>query len=167
MPSISLWAAYNIVAPGVSYTPLDLIPTNLFSTMSRSPIPFSPPILLRYTKRSYGSSITVPSSLLRTFTGIPSLNVTTILVSFSGASWGITIFTSILFCIPYIGSSRIPASWLICMRFSSSLYGFERLALTGIFFSAAYFKRSVLPLNVARNSGSFHGAITLMSGLSE
>jgi hypothetical protein len=32
----------NKVPPGVSYTPLDLIPINLFSTKSTLPIPFLP-----------------------------------------------------------------------------------------------------------------------------
>lgn len=38
IPSISLWAMCKTVAAGVSYTPLDFIPTNLFSTISKSPI---------------------------------------------------------------------------------------------------------------------------------
>ena len=33
---------YNTVPPGVSYTPLDLIPINLFSTRSTLPIAFLP-----------------------------------------------------------------------------------------------------------------------------
>ena len=36
-----------MVQPGVSYTPLDFMPTNRFSTMSILPIPFSPATLLR------------------------------------------------------------------------------------------------------------------------
>ena len=40
--SIALWAFIKRVPPGVSYTPLDLIPKNLFSTKSTLPIPFLP-----------------------------------------------------------------------------------------------------------------------------
>ena len=40
--SIALWALISNVPPGVSYTPLDLIPKNLFSTKSTLPIPFLP-----------------------------------------------------------------------------------------------------------------------------
>ena len=42
MLSMALWAARSTVPPGVSYTPLDFIPTNLLSTMSMRPMPLAP-----------------------------------------------------------------------------------------------------------------------------
>ena len=46
--STALLATKRIEPPGVSYTPLDFIPTNLFSTKSNLPMPFFPPISFKY-----------------------------------------------------------------------------------------------------------------------
>ena len=52
--SIALCAAYNKVPPGVSYTPLDLIPINLFSTRSTLPMPFFPARIFNLSKSLSG-----------------------------------------------------------------------------------------------------------------
>ena len=56
MLSIARCAFNKIVPPGVSYTPLDLIPTYLFSTISTLPIPLAAPNLLSFSKRLKGES---------------------------------------------------------------------------------------------------------------
>ena len=52
--SIALCALIKRVPPGVSYTPLDLIPKNLFSTKSTLPIPLLPAKLLSFDSNLAG-----------------------------------------------------------------------------------------------------------------
>ncbi len=59
-------AAYNTVPAGVSYTPRDFIPTNLFSTMSKIPTPCFAAISL-----SFSISLTPSSFSLLSAIGIP------------------------------------------------------------------------------------------------
>ena len=49
-----LRALIKRVPPGVSYTPLDLIPKNLFSTKSTLPIPFLPAMSLSFVNSLAG-----------------------------------------------------------------------------------------------------------------
>ena len=52
--SIARWALIKIVPPGVSYTPLDFIPKNLFSTKSTLPIPFLPAMSFSFVNNLAG-----------------------------------------------------------------------------------------------------------------
>ena len=59
----------NKVPPGVSYTPRDFIPINLFSTKSTLPIAFLPAIKFNFSKSLEGDSF-----LPLTVIGSPFLN---------------------------------------------------------------------------------------------
>ena len=74
-----------MVPPGVSYTPLDFIPTTRFSTISIIPIPFAPP-------SSFNLVIISETFIFSPFraTGIPDSKLSEISVSLSGAFCGVT-----------------------------------------------------------------------------
>ena len=111
------WASIRMVPPGVSYTPLDFIPTTRFSTISTIPIPCLPPssFNLRITSETF---MDTPFTLV----GIPFSKAMVTYSPSSGASSGVTPNTSICLKLGSLeGSSSSRPSWLICHKFRSRL----------------------------------------------
>ena len=112
--SIALLEARRISPPGVSYTPLDFMPTNLFSTISILPIPFSPPILFNLARSLAGDSF---SPLIEIKS--PLKNSKSIIVGVLGASSQeiVLVYIDSFGCAQ--GSSKIFPSYDVCRRFAS------------------------------------------------
>ncbi len=134
--------------------------------MSMRPIPWRLPISFRYWNSSSGRSRTVPSSRFSTRVGMPSLNVRAMRPGVSGARSGGVVREYTSSPATCSGSSSTPASCEMWSRLSSSLNGLALVAVTSIPCCSANASSSCRPLKCARNSGSFHGASTLIVGCS-
>ena len=75
-----------MVPPGVSYTPLDFIPINLFSTKSTLPIPFLPATSFNLSSNFSGLNFFPLIAI-----GSPFLKLIVILVVLFGAFSGDTV----------------------------------------------------------------------------
>ena len=82
-----MWAVYKISPPGVSYIPLDFIPTNLFSNISTIPIPCLQPSLSKVSSNSIGDN-----SILLIFLGTPCSKYISTYSALSHASSGDWVF---------------------------------------------------------------------------
>ena len=151
--SIALLACNKIVPPGVSYTPLDFIPTNLFSTISILPIPFLPPKSFSFLRRFAGVRCLSFIAI-----GSPFLNSIVISVGSFGACKGLMVLENICSCGSIHGSSRIFPSAETCKRFASTLNGASPLLsfVIVIWCFSAYRINFVLD----ESSHSLQGAIT-------
>ena len=129
--SIALCASNKIVPPGVSYTPLDFIPTVLFSTKSFLPIPFLPPIKFKIFIAKYGESLR-----LFIFNKFPFLKVNVIFSPLLLALLGVFVILYIFSSGLFQGSSKIFPSYEMCNKLASIEYGgsFFLLPGTGILF---------------------------------
>ena len=116
--SIARWANVKTVPPGVSYTPLDLIPINLFSTRSTLPIPFFPATSFNFLNSFAGDSF-----LLFKATGSPFLYSNKIEVDLFGAFVGEVVLWKINSGAGLLGSSNTFPSVEVWYRLSSTEKG--------------------------------------------
>ena len=132
--SIALWAWIKSVPPGVSYTPLDLIPKNLFSTRSTLPIPFFPA-----TWFSFSSNFEGRNFFPLTPTGLLFLKVIEINVALFGAFSGETVLWKMNSGAKFLGFSKTLPSVEVWNKLSSTEKGgapFLSFGIDTLFFFA-------------------------------
>ena len=116
--SIALWAWINNVPPGVSYTPLDFIPRNLFSTRSTLPIPFFPANWFNFSSNFEGLNFFPLTPM-----GSPFLKLIITKVGLFGAFSGETILWKINYGAEFFGFSKTFPSVEVWNKLSSTEKG--------------------------------------------
>ena len=114
--------------PGVSYTPLDLIPINLFSTKSTLPIPFLPASWLSFSNNFDGDNFFpfIPN-------GSPFLKLIVTKLGLLGAFSGETVRWKINSGAEFFGFSKTLPSVDVWNKLSSTEKGGAPFLSFGIF----------------------------------
>ena len=125
--SIALWAWINNVPPGESYTPLYLIPINLFSTKSTLPIPFLPASWLSFSNNFAGESFLplIPN-------GSPFLKLIVTKLGLLGAFSGEIVLWNINSGAVFFGFSKTLPSVDVWNKLSSTEKGGDPFLSLGI-----------------------------------